>query len=929
MPITEVSADQRLAGNYAKCGVVFVTWPDGTRSQGTCAVVGQNDILTAGHVVYNPDRGGWASDLDFYFGADYNNITDTFDSYSYSYSLTSGFQWIAKAWPDQLYADADNKTLLSSESQYDIALIGVSKAIGDIVGWLGISWDRNYTQSAIQVGYPDNSTGMMSSTISVTKNSSYDIYESSQDLMGPGSSGGPLITSDGYIIGVKSSGGSTNATWADVGFLSTNLIQYLAANDYLLGTIADDYLAATSTTGKLVVGSSTTGVIEAVGDKDWFAVSLSAGTTYKFSLESQSGGLGDPMLKLYGFSGLLLLSDDDSGSLLDAEINYTPASSGTYYLEAQASTSRSPFSVSAVTGGYKLSASTISPTYSIATSSSSVNEGSTAQFSLVTTNVAAGTVIAYSISGVSAADLQSGVLTGSVTVSSTGTTTISVPVKADGITEGAETLTLTAQGKSASVVLNDTSTAANTVQVYDTDLSGKLLTNGAKRYSGTSGNDTISGTDGGDLIYGNDGDDKLYGNAGNDQVSGLNGNDYLSGGNGDDRLFGSKGDDQIYGGKGSDTASYDADYSNYTVSVQYDSQNAVSGYKVVDKTGKEGTDTISTDVEFLEFNNGRTIVTLSNGTITAKTTNNSPTGAVSISGTVRQNETLTVSNSISDADGVGAVTYKWAVSTDNERWTDLSSGSTLKLTESEVGKYLFAYARYVDGKGNSESVSSYATISVVNVNDSPVGAVLIAGTAKSGQVLTATNNLTDADGLGAISYAWQSSNDGLTWTSLSNGSTLTVSNTVVGKYIRANAAYTDGRGTFESVPSIKTEAVKPLAQQTTTESHNLSVIVDKGFLGADAVLLKGLIESMTLTDGVITQHSVQYAGSTFDYNQIDALIMTVTRDDEFTAEFTKEINDYLKTEANIAYKVAVGLVGVANIDAVLLTVAGADGSYVS
>jgi V8-like Glu-specific endopeptidase len=927
MAIAEVPANQRLTGYYAQCGVVFVTWPDGTRTQGTCAVVGQNDILTAGHVVYNPDRGGWASEFDFYFGADYNNVTANFDSYAYSYSLTSDFKWYVRAWPDELYADSDNTTLRDSEAQYDIALIGVSKAIGDILGWFGIDWGRNYTQSVIQVGYPANSTGMMSSTITVTKNSFYDVYESSQDVMGPGSSGGPLFTSDGYVIGVKSSGNSTSATWADIGFLSTYLIQYLASNDYLLGAIADDYLAATSTTGKVVVGNSTTGVIETVGDRDWFAVTLSAGIKYKFSLESQSGGLGDPMLKLYGLSGLLLLSDDDSGSLLDAEINYTPVSSGTYYLEAQASTS--PYSVSAVTGGYKLSASTISSTYSITTSSSSVNEGSTAQFSLVTTNVAAGTLISYSISGVSALDLQSGVLTGSVTVSSTGTTTISIPIAADGITEGSETLTLTAQGKSASVVINDTSTAANTVQVYDTDLSGKSLTNGAKRYSGTSGNDTISGTAGGDLIYGNDGDDKLYGNAGNDQVSGLNGNDYLSGGDGDDRLFGSKGDDQIYGGKGSDTATYDADYSNYTVSVLYDSKNAVSGYKVVDKTGKEGTDTISTDVEFLEFNYGRTVVTLSNGTITAKTTNNAPTGVVSISGTVRQNETLTVSNSISDADGVGAITYKWRVSIDNKTWTDLSSGSTLKLTESEVGKYLFAYASYVDGKGNSESISSTATISVVNVNDSPVGSVLISGTAKSGQVLTASNNLTDADGLGVISYAWQSSSDGLTWTNLSNGSTLTVSNTLVGKYIRANATYIDGRGTSESVPSIKTEAVKSLTQLTSTESHSLSVIVDKGILGADAVLLKGLSEYITMIDGVITAHSLMYAGSTFDYNQIDALIMTVTRNDEFTAEFTKEINDYLKTEANIAYKVAVGLVGAANIDTTLMTVAGADGTYVS
>ena len=129
--------------------------------------------------------------------------------------------------------------------------------------------------------------------------------------------------------------------------------------------------------------------------------------------------------------------------------------------------------------------------------------------------------------------------------------------------------------------------------------------------------------------------------------------------------------------------------------------------------------------------------------------------------------------------------------------------------------------------------------------------------------------------------------------------------------------------------SAKTETVKSLSQQVTNESHTLTVIVDKGVLGADAVLLKGLTEAMTITDGVVTLHSVQYSGITFEYNQIDSLITTVIRDDEFTAEFTKEINDYLKTDANLSYKVAVGLVGAANIDGILLNVAGSDGNYVS
>ena len=117
-------------------------------------------------------------------------------------------------------------------------------------------------------------------------------------------------------------------------------------------------------------------------------------------------------------------------------------------------------------------------------------------------------------------------------------------------------------------------------------------------------------------------------------------------------------------------------------------------------------------------------------------------------------------------------------------------------------------------------------------------------------------------------------------------------------------------------------------QTVTNETHTLSVIVDKNVLSASATLLKELKESITYTNGSITKHSVEYAGLTFDYNQIDSLITTVTRDGEFTSEFTKEINEYLKTELNITYSAAVALVGAASIDGVILSVAGADGNFV-
>ena len=94
--------------------------------------------------------------------------------------------------------------------------------------------------------------------------------------------------------------------------------------------------------------------------------------------------------------------------------------------------------------------------------SESYDEGQSALFSLVTTNLVAGTSVPYTLSGVSASDLVSNSLTGTATVSATGTTVISLPLAADALTEGHETLTITVDDSSsttASLVVNDTSKA--------------------------------------------------------------------------------------------------------------------------------------------------------------------------------------------------------------------------------------------------------------------------------------------------------------------------------------------------------------------------------------------------------------------------------------------------------------------------------------
>ncbi|MFN3350903.1 matrixin family metalloprotease [Pseudorhodoplanes sp.] len=125
---------------------------------------------------------------------------------------------------------------------------------------------------------------------------------------------------------------------------------------------SDDYADhrhdTTAPFGQVAAGGSSTGNLEAAGDRDWFRITLTAGITYAFELKgaaSGNGTLADPYLYLYSSAGNLIAFDDDGGSLQDSRIVYTAAASGTYYLGAAAYDD-------AGTGTYRLFASATSET---------------------------------------------------------------------------------------------------------------------------------------------------------------------------------------------------------------------------------------------------------------------------------------------------------------------------------------------------------------------------------------------------------------------------------------------------------------------------------------------------------------------------------------------------------------------------------------
>jgi hypothetical protein len=97
------------------------------------------------------------------------------------------------------------------------------------------------------------------------------------------------------------------------------------------------------------------------------------------------------------------------------------------------------------------------PTYTITASSTAISEGERLTFTLTTSNVVQGTLIPYSIAGITQADLAQ-YLSGFLTVDSDGEAILALDVMADKLTEGIETLTLQAAGQSINVAIQDTST---------------------------------------------------------------------------------------------------------------------------------------------------------------------------------------------------------------------------------------------------------------------------------------------------------------------------------------------------------------------------------------------------------------------------------------------------------------------------------------
>jgi Ca2+-binding RTX toxin-like protein len=324
-------------------------------------------------------------------------------------------------------------------------------------------------------------------------------------------------------------------------------------------------------------------------------------------------------------------------------------------------------------------------------------------------------------------------------------------------------------------------------------------------------------------VSGGDGNDLLSGTSLDDRMDGYGGDDSLQGGRGDDRMNGGAGSDtyRFALGDGSDTIIDSSDpaenriaFSEGVAPVSLNFEIETSGlrihYNANDSILLEGwSPTAGAGViHRIEFADGNLV---SLGYLMDR----APLVLSQIdSVTIDEDSLFTFTipdNVFSDPDIGDGLSYSSTMADGSflPPWLSFDS-LTRAFSGTPTNDYVGVFAVSViamDQQG--KSVATGFDISVANVNDIPTGKVGVGGNATEGATLNASNTLEDEDGIGAISYQWQASADGVVWSDIVEATSddFVLSENFVGQQFRVVGSYVDGRGTPESVASETTGTV--------------------------------------------------------------------------------------------------------------------------
>ena len=231
--------------------------------------------------------------------------------------------------------------------------------------------------------------------------------------------------------------------------------------------------------------------------------------------------------------------------------------------------------------------------------------------------------------------------------------------------------------------------------------------------TGNNYDNNIIGNRGDNVLQGLAGDDTIYAEAGNDIIIGGVGNDTLDGGTGNDIYNFNLGDgnDTIVDTQGVDTIMFGEGIKISDVSITKDGNDLLLTINAQDSILLKDT-TENRVIERIMFADGAMWhINEAHDNFNAGTK-----GRVYLQGEALEGQTLTLVNTLSDADGMGELSYQWQYSTDGEVWVNIVSATTdeLTLTQAHTGKYIKVVTSYTDGRGNLETTTTLSSETVAN-----------------------------------------------------------------------------------------------------------------------------------------------------------------------------------------------------------------------
>ena len=317
-------------------------WFKVTLQAGTTYQIDLEGQVTGGGTLWDPSlHGVYDSGGDFISGTRNNNGGTIVNSRVFFTPEDTGTHFVAAS------GNGNRK------GTYTLSVTDITTGVTDDYT-AGTTTSGTVTVGGSATGKIDYATDQDWFAVTLEANKTYRI-----DLEGSGSSAGTLR--DPYLRGMYDANGiKIRGTTIDDGDRGNSLMYFTAeqggthyvsagaggggTGTYMLSVteIVDDYAAGTETSGTVTVGGSATGGIDFWHDRDWFAVTLEAGRTYRIDLEgtwTDAGWLWDPYLRgVYDTNSARIAgtTDDNGGVQLNSRVDFTADESGTHYVSAGA-----------------------------------------------------------------------------------------------------------------------------------------------------------------------------------------------------------------------------------------------------------------------------------------------------------------------------------------------------------------------------------------------------------------------------------------------------------------------------------------------------------------------------------------------------------------------------------------------------------------